>query len=289
MAMETVITETEEKVELPPEETGKSEEAKQTETDEDRIEALAREMGWTPKEDFKGDDADFVDAETYIRRGRDIQESMRKSLKEQKQQLAAMSNSLAELKSHNEKVYKAEIARLKKELTSLKTQKKEAIEEGDVDRVNDIDEQIDVIKESISSEKEEPATTNQPPENPEFNEWLKNNQWYLEDDEMARYADSIAATHRGISFKRIAKLVDKSIREVFPDKFPDKQKTKANTNTTTTTTRVEGSTRQRPSGRFTEADLTPEQKSIMNQFVRQGIMTKEEYIKDIALISGGAK
>jgi len=289
MAMETVITETEEKVELPPEETGKPEETKQTETDEDRIEALAREMGWTPKEDFKGDDADFVDAETYIRRGRDIQESMRKSLKEQKQQLAAMSNSLAELKSHNEKVYKAEIARLKKELTSLKTQKKEAIEEGDVDRVNDIDEQIDVIKESISSEKEEPATTNQPPENPEFNEWLKNNQWYLEDDEMARYADSIAATHRGISFKRIAKLVDKSIREVFPDKFPDKQKTKANTNTTTTTTRVEGSTRQRPSGRFTEADLTPEQKSIMNQFVRQGIMTKEEYIKDIALISGGAK
>lgn len=288
MAMETVITETEEKVELPPEETGKPEETKQTETDEDRIEALAREMGWTPKEDFKGDDADFVDAETYIRRGRDIQESMRKSLKEQKQQLAAMSNSLAELKSHNEKVYKAEIARLKKELTSLKTQKKEAIEEGDVDRVNDIDEQIDVIKESISSEKEEPATTNQPPENPEFNEWLKNNQWYLEDDEMARYADSIAATHRGISFKRIAKLVDKSIREVFPDKFPDKQKTKTNTNTTTTT-RVEGSTRQRPSGRFTEADLTPEQKSIMNQFVRQGIMTKEEYIKDIALISGGAK
>lgn len=288
MAIETLITETEKKVELPPEETGKSEETKQTEVETDRIEALAREMGWTPKEDFKGDDADFVDAETYIRRGRDIQESMRKSLKEQKQQLAAMSNSLAELKSHNEKVYKAEIARLKKELTSLKTQKKEAIEEGDVDRVNDIDEQIDVIKESISSEKEEPATANQPPENPEFNEWLKNNQWYLEDDEMARYADSIAATHRGISFKRIAKLVDKSIREVFPDKFPDKQKTKTNT-TTATATRVEGSVRQRPSGRFTEADLTPEQKSIMNQFVRQGIMTKEEYIKDIALISGGAK
>ena len=33
---------------------------------------------------------------------------------------------------------------------------------------------------------------------------------------------------------------------------------------------------------FSKSDLTPEQVNIMNQFVRGGIMTEEQYINDIA-------
>jgi len=249
------------------------------------VEALAKEMGWRPKEDFAGDETDFVNAKTYIRKGQDIQDSMRKSLKSQKQQLSDMTDSIAELKAHNERVYKAEVANLKKELISLKTQKKVAIEDGDVEKVNEIDEQIDAVKGSIKEPEpvKKTAKTQSQGESstPEFDVWVKQNPWYITDDEMGQYADTIATENKGLSFKRIANMVDKKVKEAFPEKFSEQKNVNVN--------RVEGSARRgSSSGKLTEADLTSSQKSIMNQFVRQGIMTKNQYIEDIAKVAGGA-
>lgn len=245
-------------------------------TEEDEVEALAKEMGWKPKENFGGDESDFVDAKSFIRKGQDIQDSMRKSLKNQKRQLSDMSSNIVELKQHNERAYKAEVANLKKELTSLAAQKKEAIADGDVEKVSEIDEQIDTVKESIAEPG--PKSKEIQSDNPEFDEWEKENPWYA-DPEMARYADSIADENKGLSFKRASALATKRVKEAFPDKFPAKK--------TETTTRVEGSGRKGPAGKFTEADLTDSQKSIMKQFVKQGIMSKADYIKDIALVAAG--
>ena len=252
---------------------------------EGEVETLAKEMGWRPKEDFNGDDADYVDATAYIKKGQDIQDSMRKSLKDQKRQLSDMSGSLADLKTHNERVFKAEVANLKKELTSLRAEKEEAITDGDVKKVNEIDERIETVKESITpiEKTQQRSEPQQPDGTPEFKKWLKGNQWYNDDDEMAQYADEIATEHKGASFQRIATLVDKKVREIFPDKFSTEQGNVATAN------RVEGSARRRASGKFTEADLSSSQKSIMKQFVKQKIMTKKAYIEDIAKVAGGAE
>jgi len=253
---------------------------------ENKIETIAKEMGWVSEEDFNGDKSDYVDAETYIRRGRDIQDNMRKSLKEQRQQLNDMSESIEALKSHNEKVYKAAVSKLKLELTTLKAQKKEAIEDGNVNKVNEIDEQIDFVKGSIDTK--EPEKSKKGDEKPEltseFKVWIGKNPWYETDDEMATVADNIAREYKGISFQRLEKLVDKKIKEAFPDKFPSTNTTKQ----TDAVNRVEGSSRRQAGTKFTEADLSESQRTIMNQFVRQGIMTKKQYIEDIASMAGGA-
>ena len=275
------------------EETGSQEEGGTTEKEGagegqetgDKVEILAKEMGWQPKEDFKGDEANYVDAESFIKKGQDIQDSMRKSLKDQKRQLSEMSSSLTELKSHNERVYKAEVGRLKKELAELTDQKKMAIQDGNVEKVNELDGQIDTVKESIAvPEKTEPgekavATTDN------FDEWAKANPWYENDKEMAAYADAIATKHEGAPFKRIATLVSKQVKEMFPDKFSS---TPAGTTTTTPSqSRVEGAGKKTTTAKFTEADLTDSQKAIMGDFVKQGIMSKKEYIADIATMAGG--
>jgi hypothetical protein len=251
---------------------------------ENKIEIIAKEMGWVSKEDFNGEKTDYVDAETYIRRGRDIQDNMRKSLKEQRQQLNDMAESIEALKSHNERVYKTEISKLKAQLTTLKSQKKEAVEDGNVEKVNEIDEQIDYIKGSIDTkEPEKSEKVNEKPElTPEFKKWLNENPWYETDDEMAAVADNIAREYKGISFQRLEKLVDKKIKEVFPDKFSSSKTSQQ----TDTVSRVEGSSRKQSGAKFTETDLSDSQKSIMNQFVRQGIMTKKQYIEDIASMAG---
>lgn len=251
---------------------------KKVEAEEDKVESLAKEMGWQPKDNFKGEE--YVDAAEYIRKGQDIQDGMRKSLKDQKKQLSDMSGSITELKQHNERVYKAEVSQLKKELSDLAKQKKTAIEDGDVDKVGELDEQIDTVKESMTPlEKSEKAETT-----PEFEDWVGENDWYLKDAEMAAYADTLSELdqYKGAPFGRMSALVTRQVKEMFPDKFSQKKSER------TPISRVEGGDRKTTSIKFTKSDLTDSQKSIMSQFVKQGIMSEKQYIEDIAKVAGGA-
>ncbi len=240
-----------------------------------QIEEIATELGWNG--DFKGEK--FVDAKEYILKGREIQNTMRDHIKDQKGQLDGLVSSVKELKIHNERVYKAEVTELKSQLTDLKAEKKEAIEEGDVDRVEALDDQIDEKKEAI---KQPAATSN---ENPEFDSWVKDNDWYNSDPEMAKFADAIADNNVGAPFGRLSKLVTKKVKDMFPEKF-NEGNSKENTKTPSP---VEGATRKsNPDSKFTRANLTSGQKAIMNQFVKQGIMTEKQYIKDISVVEGAA-
>lgn len=245
------------------------------------VEALAKEMGWQEKGAFKGDDTNYVDAASYIKKGQDIQDNMRQSLKDQKRQLSDMAGSLTELKSHNERVYKAEVGQLKKELSTLKQQKKEAIEDGDVAKVGEIDEQIDTVKESM----EPPKPNEQQAPTGDFETWIQDNDWYEKDKEMAAYADALADKHEGAPFKRVAALVTKQVKEMFPDKFPT-----STTKSPVNVARVEAGARKSVSDtKFTRSDLSESQKSVMRQFVKQGIMTEKQYIEDIGVMQGGTR
>ena len=238
----------------------KEEEQKPEEEDESgEVETLAAEIGWRPDGE--------LDAKDYILKSKDIQDTMRTHIKDQKSQLSGLGTAVKELKVHNERVYKAEVRQLKGELSTLKAKKKEAIEEGDVDAVDKLDDEIDGVKEAMVKPEKVEA------DNPEYEGWVKNNDWYEKDKEMKEYANAIVAENPGASFKRITALVDKKVKAMFPDKFDGKAKAKASP--------VEGSSRKIASSRFTESDLTSGQKSIMRDFVKMGIMSKKDYIADI--------
>jgi hypothetical protein len=226
------------------------------------VEKLAADIGWRPDGE--------LDAKAYILKSRDIQDTMRDHIKIQKKQLTDLGMSVAELKVHNERVYKAEVAKLTSELNSLKKEKKEAIQEGNVDRVELIEGQIDGIKEAMTPKKTD--TT-------EFDTWVDKNKWYKDDPDMAAYADSIADANVGIPFKTLTELVALKIEKKFPDKVNGSVKK-------TVPSPVEGSARKIAGSKFTKADLTESQKTIMGQFVKQGIMTEKAYIEDIAKTQG---
>jgi hypothetical protein len=229
------------------------------------VDALATEIGWNPDGD--------LNAKDFILKSKDIQNTMRGHIKDQKNLVSGLTNSVKELKIHNERVYKAENKQLKSELKSLKKEKRTAIEDGDVDKVDEIDEQIDGVKEAIS--KPEPKTESS---NPDFDDWSKENEWYLNDPEMAAYADKIADDNDGAPFKRVATLIGKKVKEMYPDKFETKSTPKPSP--------VESGTRRIAVAKFTKADLNSGQKTIMRQFVQQGIMTEKQYISDIATTQG---
>lgn len=258
------------------------------------IESLAKQLGWSP--DHKGDA--YVDAATYILKSRDIQDSMRDHNRDLKNQLSSMQGSIEALKQHNERVYRADVKRLQNELAELNQKKKAAVELADVDTVNALDAQIDSVKQSIN----EPAPQQQvPSSNPIFDDWVKDNQWYLTDPTMAGYADQVAQQYVGAPADRIYKAVRNKVAELWPEKFeqPKQDNPQSLANVTNTepskvekpkpmgpVSPVEGTTHANNAPKFSKADLTPDQLSIMKQFTGAGIMTEEQYINDIAKLQG---
>jgi hypothetical protein len=252
------------------------------------IERIARDMGWKPESEFDGAKEVYVDAAEYIRRGKDIQDNMRKLIKEQRKQLAGVDETLRELKKHNERVYKAEITNIKKELGDLKSKKREAIEEGDVEKVEQIDEQIGALEESLDTKKVAPPDTRKKTAedeaaSAEFDAWVKNNKWYEENPEMAAYADQIAEDNPALSFRRVSLLAEKKVKEAFPEAFGNK-------NGVSEPPRVEGSARGnrgRSGSRVSKSSLTNEQRFVMQQFVSRGVMTEKQYLEDLAKMADG--
>jgi hypothetical protein len=144
----------------------------------------ALSQGWVPKEEFEGDEDKFVDAAEFVRRG----ELFRK-IESQSKELKDVKKALNELAKHNAKVREVEYTRA---LESLKHQKKTALSEGDADRVVDIEDRIDLVKDQqkqlanqvIQDIREEVL-------NPELTSWINKNGWYETDKKMRAYADTI--------------------------------------------------------------------------------------------------
>lgn len=250
------------------------------------IEDLATQIGWNPN--YAGEDK--VDAATFILKSREIQETMRDHNKELREQLSNMQGSIEALKSHNERVYQADVKRMQAEIDDLKRQRKEAIELADVAKVDELDKQISDKQRDLSK----PAIEEPTPRNEIYEDWIKDNQWYLTDPEMATYAEVVAQQYEGVPLNRIYNLIRRKVEEVFPEKFEKETKNENATNLENLKTPtnkkkpigpsspVESPTNPGNKKNFTEADLTPEQKTIMNQFVKTGVMTKEQYVADIA-------
>jgi len=256
---------------------------KTKDAESDPVKELATQLGW--REDHQGEDA--VDAKTYILKSKDIQKSMSQHNKDLKEQLEALNGSVSALKAHNESVYKAEVKKLESEIISLKKERKEAIELADVDKVEELDQQIAERQKDIDSPKSPDKQVNKTPVNPVYDAWIVDNQWYLEDDDMAKFADTVAQQYAGAPLERVYTLVRNKVQEVFPDKFESTKPVEVIKSPIGPRSPVERSSAKGNNASFTKADLTSDQIQIMNQFVRSNIMTEEQYINDIAKMQEG--
>jgi len=241
------------------------------------VDELATQLGW--RADHKGEDA--VDSAAFILKSREIQDSMRDHNKDLKSQLNNLKGSVDTLKDHNERVYQAELKKMQAEITNLKSQKRDAIELADVDKVDALDKQINNIEQDLSKPEPKKAVST----NDVYTEWVKDNDWYLTDDSMAAYADKVAEQYNGAPIDRIYSIVRAKVAEVFPEKF-DSETPAWSVKPVGPASPVEAATNTAASPSFSKTNLTAAQSTIMKQFVQGGIMTEDQYIKDIAKLQG---
>lgn len=239
------------------------------------IELKAIEMGWRPKEEFDGDDAEFIDATEFVRRKPlfDKIESVGKELRETRKAMKA-------LQEHHAKVQEAEY---KHAVEQLKAEKKAALESGDADRLIEIDSQMAEVKanEVMAQQQAQQAKNTL---HPNFVEWVGKNKWYQSNGEMRAFADQVgtsyAAANPNTDPDDVLKYVEQRVKKVYSEAFSNPNKTRPSA--------VEGGSNA-PSRSTTVRDtfqLSEDEKRVMNTFVRQGIMSKEQYVEELKKVRG---
>lgn len=234
------------------------------------VEAQAREQGWVPKDDFKGEEHKWVDAGEFLRRG-----ELFSKIESQNKELKAIRETLLQFKDHHSKVQEAAY---KKAVADLKAKKKEALLEGDADLVIEVDEQLDEVKQQQRVIAAQPRVQEPAQEHPAFVNWKQKNSWYENNKPMRGWADvrGLELAQEGKSPDEVLRIVEREVREEFPKKFENPNRSKAGA--------VESST-QRGNRGGDSFELTSEQRTMMNKFVKSGLMTEAEYIADLKAVS----
>lgn len=238
------------------------------------IELQAIDMGWRPKEEWQGNENDFIDAKNFVRNKSlfDKIDSLSKRVKDQ-------DKALNMLKEHHSKV---EEATRQQVISELKKAKKAAYEDGDVDRAIEIDDEIAKQRAIELYEKKQEKQDNQL--HPDFVSWVEKNSWYAQDPSLRAEADALGMAYRQInqdkSPEEVLEYVTKQVKKLNPDKFKNPNRAAPSIVDSGTGTRS-------PSKK--EADtfqLSAEEERVMKTFVRNGVMSRDDYIKELKKVRG---
>lgn len=237
----------------------------------------AMDHGWAPKDQWKGDEDDWVNAKEFNRRGElfgkiKILERDRDSLR---QATAHMKDLLA----------KAQETEFKRAMRELKAEKRQAADEGETSKMLEIDDKIEELQaDQQAYERDVNQVNTQPQINEAFIAWQNRNQWYVQDADMRMFADTAglnyAQQNPSASPEDVFKVVDKQIRKAYPEKFDNPRRNSPPKVESSTTNVSDKSSKSK----YTAKDLNEEQRSIMKTMTRSGIMTEEEYINELARI-----
>ncbi len=172
------------------------------------LEDVASNMGWAPKENWRGDPDKWKPAHEFVQTTADINSKLSKSVRGLETRLDAMSRTSAAM---------AERA-VAEERSKWEAQFNEAVEVGDAKAARQASEAIKQIE--THKPQQGPA--------PEAQAFLERNTWMESDKEAAVWAQTRAGqlAEQGLSAAKQLEIVEREAKDFFPQHFkqPDKPK-----------------------------------------------------------------
>lgn len=224
------------------------------------VEQEAVAHGWKPKEQF--DDSTgkkWRTADEFMDR-----KPLFDKIDEQHRKLKDLEKGLNALSEHNKRIEQSAYDRA---LTALRSERKEALEEGDLVKAEELRDRMDEIKEQVRQVPQ----TKQP--DPYFETWVEKNTWYTQDRDMKAYADGLAAQliSEGVTDPSVGlPQVERKVREMFPTKFRNPNKDLPGLES--------GKGKVKPDG----FRLTEMEERVINQMLKaKAPITREEYVAQI--------
>lgn len=216
------------------------EQGSETTITERDYEAEARDMGWVPEAEFKGDKkpAKFLDAKEFVERGETVlpfvQRENRRLKEEREKKDKEFEERVAKLDRMAQANLKALQDRHAQELAALKVSREAAVEKGDVAEFRRLEKQItdhEAAKptDAVPEAKPDPAAEAQKAQEVQT-AWMGKNDWYGKDAVMTGYANYVSQgflqANPNITMEENLRLTDEAMRKQFPTAF--KVKTDAN-------------------------------------------------------------
>lgn len=178
------------------------------------VETKAKELGWAPKDQFRGDPEKWIDAEAFVKRGEELMpilranntkllaeiSTLRGELSNTRNMLNAASESIDALKEFNNSATIKEAKAKRAELTAaLAEARKDGDVEGELEITDKLEETRQAIKDAESDKGKEKPTNGQQPQakdDPVFQAWLAENSWFTEDKRRRSITIAIATELR---------------------------------------------------------------------------------------------
>ena len=215
---------------------------------------LAAEMGWTPKDTWRGDPAKWKPSDEFLKSTVNVNKNLSGSLKSLERQVQTMAATSAKLTE----------AAVKKARDEAMAKRQEAFETGDAEAFEKADQEL----KSVASEPVGPS-----PEGAEFAQ--KHASWFQKDEAATQYALRRADYYANDGLppaKQIA-AVERDMKEHFPEYFPDAPQ------------RAKAVQLNNPGGRgavpaakgFTS--LPKDVQAAALDYEKRGVCTKEDYAK----------
>jgi hypothetical protein len=197
--------------------------------------AEARADGWKPEEEYTGK-GQWVDAETFVKRGREINPILKKHNDKLMQEIrtlkAAVDSSQMSVKALQEHNAKIEENAYKRAIADLKTQRRTAMVQGDLETAVTIEDEIESLEKEKPAPKAKEEAASAPKVDPALTEWVEENKsWYNDQNtEMLDYANVVGIRLRRqdpenlVTGKPFLEKILAAVKKQFPEKFGSKRK-----------------------------------------------------------------
>lgn len=207
----------------------------QSQQPDPQVEKRAREMGWSPKDKFRGDPTNWVDAETYVKRGEEMLPIVRAENRRMAAELSAVRTELAQsneniqaLMGANQAIARDRAQARKRELNSAI---REARSQQNDDRADELQEELDSVNDTLkelgpaqNSNGQGNGQGRQPQQQripPEQLAWQQDNPWYGTDVRKTALATGIAQelradpANQGLTGRAFLDRVSEEVDKIF--------------------------------------------------------------------------
>lgn len=216
------------------------------------LEVIASDLGWSPKENWRGDEAEWKPASEFLRETAKINKSLRNDQKSMRDQLSRLERTTSTM-----------IDRVRvEEREKLEAQFAEAVDMGNHDEARSVSAKL--------------AEVSQPVADPSVSDFAaRNATWFQIDPIATQVAMATAEMHAraGKSASEQVEAAEAVVKQRFPELFPDERKAKPQAQTEEGASRTANVQVSRKKG---YADLPPEAKRAAIEFEKKGV-SKDAY------------
>lgn len=252
------------------------------------IEATARRMGWRPKTEFKGDEAKWVDADSFVAKVQDEVPVLKRTLRDMDQKFARLEKKFEEqtqvLTDFRDFASRGEQRSYERALAELKSKRDIAVASADMAGFNSVQAEIEKLNVETKptttakpAEKIETEVQQAPPR--EITDWIAENPWYNNDTVLHNAAKGLDQQFLkdapGMSLADRLAAVKAEVQKRWPEKFGNTRRDAAGAVLTPGST----SNGRKPAKSYD--NLPAEAKKACDKFVKtiKGF-TREQYVKD---------